>query len=123
MNPRWRRMTHKNQNYTCLHEEQIQDHSIQIKELETKADYKEKRIDDLYEKIEKMEKKLDTINDNVNKLILQSSQDDKDLEVRLTKIETDMKNQKEESQRRITWIGIGLTILTIIINLYFQMIH
>lgn len=116
-------MTHKNQNYTCLHEEQIQDHSIQIKELETKADYKEKRIDDLYEKIEKMEKKLDTINDNVNKLILQSSQDDKDLEVRLTKIETDMKNQKEESQRRITWIGIGLTILTIIINLYFQMIH
>ena len=107
--------------YDCIHEDLIQGHSVQIKGLETRADYKDKRIDDLYEKIDKMEKKLDEVNNNVNRLVLQSSQDDKNLEVRLTKIETDMKNQKEESQRRITWIGIGLTILTIFINLYFNM--
>jgi len=109
--------------YTCIHEDQIQDHSIQIKGLETRADYKDKRIDEIYEKIDKMEQKLDDLSDNVNQLILQSSQDDKNLEVRITKIETDMKNQKEESQRKITWIGIALTILTILINLYFNMIH
>ena len=107
--------------YECLHEDLIQDHSIQIKGLETRADYKDKRIDELYDKIDKMEEKLDVLNSNVNKLILQSNQDDKNLEVRLTKIETDMKNQKEESQRRMTWIGIGFTILTILINFYFNM--
>ena len=68
-----------------------------------------------------MEQKIDVLNDNVNKLILQSNKDDNELEIRLTKIERDMANQKEESQRRITWIGIGLTVLTIIINLYFNM--
>ncbi|MBQ6629164.1 MAG: hypothetical protein IJH65_10170 [Methanobrevibacter sp.] len=109
--------------HTCIHEEQIQDHSIQIKGLETRSHYKEQRIDELYDKMDKMDEKIDVLNDNVNKLILQSSQDDKNLEVRLTKIETDMENQKQESQRRVTWIGIGLTILTIMINVYFQMMH
>ena len=109
--------------YVCIHEDQLQEHSVQLKELETRADFKDKRIDELYEKIDKMEGKLDTLNDNVNKLILQSTKDDKNLELRLAKIETDMKNQKEEAQRKTVWIGIGLTILTIIINLYFHMIH
>lgn len=109
-------------NYTCLHEDTIQEHSVQIKGLETKADFKEKRLDELNTKIDKMEEKIDALSDNVNKLLLQSTQDDKNLEVRLTKIETDMKNQKQESQRRVTWIGIGLTILTILINVYFHMI-
>ena len=110
------------QEYTCIHEEQIQDHSLQIKGLETRSEFKEHQIEELNRKIDKMEKKIDTINDNVNKLILQSSQDDKNLEVRLTKIETDMKNQKEEAQRKTIWIGIALTILTILINVYFHMI-
>lgn len=109
--------------YTCIHEDLIQGHSVQIKGLETRADYKDKRIDEIYDKIDKMEQKLDDLSDNVNKLILQSTQDDKNLEVRLTKIETDMKNQKEESQRKLTWLGIALTVLTILINLYFNMIH
>lgn len=109
--------------YTCIHEEQIQDHSVQIRALETRADYKDKRIDDLYDKIEKMEDKIDTINKNVNQLVIQSQQDDSNLEVRLTRIETDIANQKLESQRKTVWIGIGLTILTILINVYFQMIH
>ena len=110
-------------NGECLHEEQIQSQSRKIEALEVRADYKDKRIDDLYDKIEKMETKIDTINDNVNQLILQSNNDDKDLELRLTKIETDMKNQKRESERKTVWIGIGLTVLTILINLYFNMIH
>ena len=73
--------------------------------------------------MDKMEKKLDDLSDNVNKLLLQSTQDDSQLEIRLAKIETDMKNQKEESEKRIKWIGLGLTVITILINLYFNMIH
>ena len=109
-----------NETYNCIHEEQIQGQSRKIERLEARADFKDKRMDEINDKMDKMEGKLDTLNDNVNKLILQSSQDDKQLEVRLTKIETDMKNQKEESQRKTIWIGIGLTILTILINIYFH---
>lgn len=108
--------------YTCLHEDQIQGQSRKIERLEARADFKDKRIDDLYDKIEKMDEKIDALSDSVNKLLLQSTQDDKNLEVRLTKIETDMQNQKMEAQRRTVWIGIGLTILTILINVWFHMI-
>lgn len=111
------------QDYTCIHEDQIQNHSVQIKGLETRADYKDKRIDELYEKMEKMEEKIDALNTNVNKLLLQSVQDDKGLEMRVTKLETDMKNKDKESERKIAYIGIALTLVTIFINLYFKMIH
>ena len=39
--------------YNCMHEELIQDHSLKINELTSRADYKDKRIDDLYTKMEK----------------------------------------------------------------------
>lgn len=116
-------MTPKKTEYVCIHEDQIQDHSVQIKGLETRADFKDKRIDELNNKMDKMEEKLDELNANVNKLVLQSSQQDNQLEIRLAKIETDMQNQKQEAERKTVWIGIGLTILTILINIYFQMIH
>ena len=44
--------------YNCMHEELIQDHSLKINELTSRADYKDKRIDDLYTKMEKMEEKI-----------------------------------------------------------------
>lgn len=116
------KMTPKSE-HNCINEDKIQDHSIQLKELETRSDYKEQRMDELNAKMDKMEEKLDVLNDNVNKLILQSSQQDNQLEIRLAKIETDMQNQKEENQRRLAWIGVGLTVLTILINLWFNMIH
>lgn len=109
--------------HPCIHEDQIQGQSRKIERLEARADFKDRRLDELNEKIDKMDGKLDDIADTVNNFILQSNQDDKDLEIRLAKIETDMKNQKEENQRRIAWIGIGLTILTILINVWFQMMH
>ena len=80
-----------NNDGVCIHEELIQNHSLNIKELEGRADYKEKRIDELYAKIEKMEDKLDTINENVNKIVQSSIDSDKELEIRLTKLETTVK--------------------------------
>ena len=44
--------------YDCVHEELIQNQTRDIERLKTRADYKDKRIDELYIKIEKMENKL-----------------------------------------------------------------
>ena len=114
--------------YTCLHEDQIQNQSRKIAELETRADYKDKRIDELYVKIEKMEDKLDTLNKNVNTLILQSNKGDTELELRLKAIETELELQKQttlENHNRVSTllavVGVGLTIITILINVYFKM--
>lgn len=123
-----KKMEHK-ENYTCIHEEQIQGQSRKITELEARADFKDKRIDELYTKMEKMETKIDTLNDNVNKLILQSNQGDTDLELRLKAIETELALQKQtttENHNRVSqllaMVGVGLTIITILINVYFNMI-
>jgi chromosome segregation ATPase len=116
--------------YDCIHEQLLQTQTKDLERLKTRADYKDKRIDELYVKMEKMEEKLDTMNDNINKLIVKSNKGDTDLELRLKAIETELALQKQTSKDnhdRITSIvavvGIGLTIITILINVYFNMIH
>lgn len=110
----------------CLHEDKIQ----KITELEAKAEYKEKRIEELYDKMDKLETKLDSLNENINTLILQSTKDDKELELRLKAIETELALQKQisiENHNRVSSllavVGVGLTIITILINVYFNIIH
>ena len=116
-------------NYVCIHEDELLGQSRKIAELETRADYKDKRIDELYSKIEKMEDKIDTLNENVNQLILLSNKGDTDLELRLKAIETELALQKETSiqnhnrvSQLLAVVGVGLTIITILINVYFRMI-
>ena len=113
-----------------LHEEQIQQNGRQIAELQTELRFKEKRIDDLYLKMEKVEEKLDKLNDNVNKLVQNSIKGDSDLELRLKAIETELAVQKEittQNNNRLSTllavVGVGLTIITILINVYFNIIH
>ena len=112
------------------HETQIQNNTREIAELQTEVRFKEKRIDDLYQKIDKMESKLDKLNENVNQLLLQSKQGDTDLELRLKAIETELALQKQtaiDNHNRtsllLAVIGVGLTIITILINVYFNIIH
>ena len=115
----------------CIeHEEQIQNNTRDIAELQTEIKFKEKRIDDIYLKIEKMEDKLDKLNDNVNKIILQSTKGDTDLELRLKAIETELQIQKQttiDNHTRLSSllaiVGVGLTIMTILINVYFNIMH
>ena len=116
-------------NYECMHEELLQDHSLKLNELSNRADYKDKRIDDLYLKMEKMDEKIDKMNENINKLILKSNQGDTDLELRLKAIETELAIQKQTSidnhnrvSQLLAVVGVGLTIITILINVYFKMI-
>ena len=114
--------------YTCIHEDQIQGQSRKITELEARANFKDKRIDELYLKMEKMETKLDKLNENVNELLLQSKQGDTDLELRLKAIETELALQKQtniDNHNRVSSllavVGVGLTIITILINVYFNL--
>ena len=114
--------------HECIHEERIQGQSRKIGELVARADYKDKRIDELYNKMDKMEEKIDKLAENVNTLVLQSTKDDKDLELRLKAIETELELQKKtniDNHNRVSsllaLVGVGLTIITILINVYFNM--
>ena len=114
----------------CYREDQLQGQSRKITELEARADFKDKRIDELYLKMEKIELKMDKLNENVNALLLQSQQGDTDLELRLKAIETELALQKQtniDNHNRVSSllavVGVGLTIITILINVYFNMIH
>lgn len=115
-------------NFHCKHENTIQNLSRKVAELETRATYKDKRIDESYNVIEKMENKLDLLNNNVNHLIIQTTKDDNNLELRLKAIETELDLQKQHNidnhnriSQLLTIIGVGLTILTIMINIYFNL--
>lgn len=108
--------------HTCIQEPTIT-------QLQVHQDYETQRIDELRDKIDKMDKKLDKVLEGFNELKLQSNKDDNQLELRLKAIETELALQKQttlENHNRITQIvalvGVGLTIITILINVYFKMI-
>ena len=109
--------------------EQITNQSRKISELEAQANYKDRRIDELSNKLDKMEEKIDKLVDTVNELVLQSTKDDNALELRLKAIETELALQKAtqlDNHNRVSQllavVGVGLTIITILINVYFNSI-
>ena len=77
--------------HDCVHEEQIQEQTRKLTELEAHVDYKDKRIDELIKDQKRMEDKLDTIGDNLNQLMLKSVQDDNNIDKRVTSLETTVK--------------------------------
>ena len=100
-----------------------------ITQLQVHQDYETQRIDELRDKIDKMDKKLDKVLDGFNELKLQSNKDDNQLELRLKAIETELELQKQTSidnhnrvSQLLAIVGVGLTIITILINVYFKMI-
>ncbi len=93
--------------YICIKEDKLA-------ELEARADYKDKRISELYHKMEKMEEKLDKLNDNVNKLVLQSTKDDSQLELRLKAIETELALTKQAQKDNLETYKFWLAIVTVI---------
>ena len=114
--------------YDCIHEDLLQSQTKDLERLKTRADYKDKRIDELYLKMEKMEEKIDKMNENIQQLIQKSNQGDTDLELRLKAIETELALQKQtqlDNHNRVSSllavVGVGLTIITILINVYFNM--
>lgn len=95
--------------YDCIHEELLQSQTKDLERLKTRADYKDKRINELYDKIEKMEDKIDTINENVTKIMMKSVQGDSNIDKRVTSLETTVKVLKW-----VTTILFGSGILWVI---------
>ena len=101
----------------------------EITQIRVRQDYETQRIDDLRDKIDIMDKKLDKVLEGFNELKLQSNKDDNQLELRLKAIETELELQKQvtlDDHNRVSQllavVGVGLTIITILINVYFKMI-
>lgn len=109
------------------HEEQIQYISRKTAELETRANYKEKMIDDLNDKMDKMDEKMDTLLTGFHDFKLQSNKNDTELELRLKAIETKLELQdkqiqdnKEEHDKRLnryfTIFGLAISAVVLVIN-------
>ena len=108
--------------HTCIQEPTIT-------QLQVHQDYETQRIDELKIQIDKMDKKLDKVLEGFNELKIQSNKDDNQLELRLKAIETELELQKQTNidnhnrlSQLLALIGVGLTIITILINVYFKMI-
>ena len=111
------------------HEQQIQKNSRQIAELQTRADYKDLRINELIENNKRIEAKLDNLADTMNNVVVNSIKDDNDLKNRVVQLETQYQTQnevlekyKEEARKhreedraktntRLTYISVGLGVL------------
>lgn len=113
-------MTANHDEHVCIHEEQLQNQSRKLERLETRSEFKEKEIEKLNSNMEKIDGKLDELLEGFNQFKLESNKDDTALELRLKAIETELTLQKSESTRKMAWIGIALTIITILINVYFN---
>ena len=100
--------------YDCIHEEQIQSQSRKIERLEARADFKEQKIDDLNTKMDKLNEKFDTVIQGFNDLKLQSKSDDKELELRLKAIETELDIQKETTKSNYTKLSVIIAVITVI---------
>ena len=90
--------------YDCHHEELIQEHTLQITQLEKEVEFKKEKIDKLQDSMEKIDNKLD-------KIIEQSEQKDNDIDKRVTSLETTVKVLKW-----ITGLLFGSGVLWILLN-------
>ena len=64
------------------------DQSLKIAELEARADSRDERIDRILTDQHRMEEKIDKLTEAVNDLKLTSLQDDKDIDKRVTALES-----------------------------------
>ena len=121
-------------NETCLqHEEQIQELARKTAELEAHASFKEQRIMEIIDDNKRIEGKIDNLTETVNKVMLNSIKDDNSLNQRVLALETKQqthddllkefeekqnkqrKEDREKQNLRIAYLGIGLTILSILL--------
>lgn len=108
----------------CFHEEQIQGQSRKIAELETRADYKEKMIDELNENMKEVKKTMDSLEKTITDFILKSINDDSALRELVNKQENRI-TALETTNRTLKWvIGIGFTAIgTFVTVLAFLIVH
>lgn len=116
-------------NHDCLHEELIQDHSLQLTELETKSRYKEQSIMEIKEDLKEVNNKLDILTADVNKVIRKSESTDSKLEKRVETLETKIgvyetffKETKEDNDKRTNKIIALAAVIAAVIGILIKFI-
>ena len=74
-------------NKECFREEQLQGQSRKIAELEARADYKDKRIDEIKEEMHELKESIESLDKSITNFILKSVKDDNDLKEYINKLE------------------------------------
>lgn len=128
------------ENHECLHEDMLLGQSRKIERLDAELDYKKERLDELKEDTRRMERKIedvgksvDDMNESIHKFILKSNEADSDIKNRVTALEQQNKDfikqiedTKTESNVRMNRLlvifGLGLTCITIILDIVFHYI-
>ena len=131
-------MSPANETPCTEHEQQIQENSKKIAELETRADYKDVRITELIENNKRIEAKLDKLNETVNTVVVNSIKDDNDLKQRVVTLETKIETQnnvlekykaeqrkqrkedREKTNTYLSYISVGLALLVFVLTYIFK---
>ena len=111
--------------YTCIHEEQIQGISRKTAELEARADYKDKRIDELKEDMLELKQSVNSLEKTINDYILKSITDDNTLKDYVNKLEnrvTSLESRQDTLYKLLIAIPSIIAILGVI-AIYLQSIH
>lgn len=102
----------------CPNEELIQNQNRKITELETRADYKEKMIDELSQNMKELKQSMDSLDKSITDFILKSISDDNILR-ELVNSQGNRITSLETTNKTLKWvIGIGFSIFTLIISLF-----
>ena len=112
--------------YTCIHEEQIQNQSRKIERIDAELNYKKEKLEYLQRSNERMEEKIDEIKESVNQIVLGSKKSDDLLDKRLLKIETRLETQEKLSKDNKDDFNLKLGVVTLIfiaLTFYFNFIH
>ena len=104
-------------NENCLHEEQIQNLSRKIAEIEAHIAYKDKRIDEIIIDIKELNKNIKELTKIVNNLMIKSNEDDNVIDKRVTSLETTQKTLKWITGLGLTSIATATAVLTFVITI------
>ena len=107
------------------HEEQIQKNARKIAELETRADYKDKRIDELKEDMKDLKDSVDSLDKTINEYIVKSIKDDNTLKDYITSLDnrvTTMESRQDTLYKLLMAIPAILALLGVI-AVYFSFIQ
>ena len=122
------KMNEETPNYQCIHEELLQNHSLEITEMKSELNYKKEKLDDLKKQNEKMQDTLEEIKEDINKIMLKSKDGDTELNQRIIKLENENKTlqqeineikntQEKNTDRQYTKIALLISAIAIIVSI------
>lgn len=122
------KMNEETPKYKCIHEELIQNHSLEITEMKSELNYKKEKLDDLKKQNEKMQDTLEEIKEDINKIMLKSKDGDTELNQRIIKLENQNQTLQQEineikttqdknTDRQYTKIALLISAIAIIVSI------